>query len=121
MAIGFGLHFYAQSRVQIAQENFAARIGAQVARIGNLVADVEIAADVENANRLISLLLSDRGVRCVELHDGGQRIATVSAPRQVGCLGEPVDEIESAFLIRLHNEADAVPSCKSRIGEQLLK
>ncbi|MBL8588072.1 MAG: diguanylate cyclase [Methylobacteriaceae bacterium] len=98
LAVALGLQLLASWRVSIARDGYAARVGAQTARIGKLVADLDLPAEQAQANRLLSLLLSDRGVLCVELVAPGLAPAAVAAPRRVGCRGETPDEIFNLAL-----------------------
>ncbi len=85
--IAIGLQVLAHFRVQKAEEEFGARIGAFSARIASLVSSSDLASDVDAANRFLGVLLTDRGILCAELLHEGQAIPTISAPRRIGCKG----------------------------------
>ncbi len=92
LAVALGLHLYAERRVEAARSEFGARVGAQAARIGKLVADLDPRADPASANRVLTLLLADRAVLCAEVVGEGLAIGAVAAPRRLGCRSEKPDE-----------------------------
>lgn len=92
LAVALGLHLYAERRVEAARDQFGARVGSQAARIGKLVADLDPRADPAAANRVLTLLLSDRAVLCAEIEAEGIAPGAVAAPRRFGCRSERPDD-----------------------------
>ena len=87
LLLAVGLHYLSEARIHAGQEQMGARLGVQAGRVAGLLADLDLQGEPEVANKLISLLMSDRAVACVEILENGARMTEVSAPRRIGCKG----------------------------------
>lgn len=87
LVIAAGLSYLAHRRVVKAEEEFSVRIGVFTARVSTLVGKVNLNQEADVASRYLGLLLSDRGILCVDLLDNGVAIADLAAPRRIGCRG----------------------------------
>lgn len=87
LLLAVGLHYLSEARIYAGQEQMGARLGAQAGRVAGMLADLDLQGEIEVANKLVSLLMSDRAVACVEIRENGVRMSEISAPRRIGCKG----------------------------------
>ena len=106
LVLAVGLHMLASYRIQRGQEEMGARIGSSAGRVAGLISRLDLDSEAGHANQLVSLLMSDRGIACVELYADGKPDPRVSAPRLVGCKGAAASQftmipVEGAFELRV--------------------
>lgn len=89
---GLGLHVLSEYRITDARQQMGVRIGGLAGRIAGQLADTDLQAEADSANRLISLLMADRGVACVEVLKDRAALSGISAPRLVGCRGNAASQ-----------------------------
>ena len=79
------LYSIAERHISAAGDQIAARIGNEVGRISGMIDGELISLQPKLASKLISTLLSDPAITCVDILANGKRIVALSQPKNLGC------------------------------------
>jgi PAS domain S-box-containing protein len=123
-----GLFFLSQFDKRDGNEALAARIGNQAARVASLLARLESGAAQGMEQQLVSLMVYDRAVLCVEYLDSTANRLIAASPRHVGCentttgyqLVLPVGDDDTKTITLRFTDAEIIAANEARHRTVLL-
>ncbi len=99
LVFGLSLYSLTDRYISNAEDRLSARIGSQVGRVSGLMTRELAETSPRLASKLISTMLSDPAITCVDASISGTRFEAIAQPRNLGCqILEPEKTIITSVL-----------------------